>query len=96
MTAGWRWVLRLELGPIGSPDHILGWLIADRPPGQTVCRLRSPFLTAYNTFVRHEDEFVWSTYVFYDRAIARLIWLPASLLHRRIVRSSLARVRRRP
>lgn len=92
MTMGWRWVLRLRLGPPHSSDHILGWSLTERRPEQAVCQAQSSFLTAYNTFVRRDDQFVWSTYVFYDRPVARLIWPPVSLLHRPLVRLSLARV----
>ena len=86
MLAGWRLVLGLRLGPRPSPDHILGWQIASRGVDDTVCELRSGFLTAYNVFRTTDGRFVWSTFVTYDRSVARLIWLPVSLLHRFIVR----------
>lgn len=95
MRLGWRSVLRLRLGPDHSPDHILGWRVIERRPEQTVCHLRSSSLSAYNTFVSRDGQFVWSTFVLYDRPIARLLWLPASLLHRPIVRFSLAKAQRR-
>jgi hypothetical protein len=95
MLAGWRLVLRLQLGPRRSASHILCWSIIERRPNETVCSLRSPFLTAYNTFRRENGLFVWSTFVFYDRPLARLIWPPVSLLHRPLVRLALARARRR-
>lgn len=94
MTEGWRRVLRLRLERRRSPDHILGWSVTERLPERTVCRAQSPLLTAFNIFVRRDGEFVWSTYVFYDRPLARLIWRPVSLLHRPIVRFSLARAQR--
>lgn len=94
MLVGWRHVLRLRLGPRSSHDHILGWTIVHRGPDETVCQLRSPFLEAFNTF-RHEGErLVWSTFVFYQRPIARLIWPPASLVHRRLVPIALATAQR--
>lgn len=91
MLAGWRVVLGLRLGPLSSPDHILGWRIVERRPDGTVCQLRSWCIDACNTFTRDEDRLVWSTFVFYERPVARLIWPPVSLLHRPLVRMALRR-----
>ncbi len=91
MLAGWRFVLRLRLGPVHSSDHILGWHIADRNIDETVCQLGSGFLTAHNIFRRVDGTFVWSTFVSYQRPRARLIWPPVSLVHRLLVRISLRR-----
>ena len=56
-----------------------------------MCHLRSGFLDAYNTFRLIEGRLVWSTYVTYEKRIARVIWLPTSLLHRPLVRFALRR-----
>jgi hypothetical protein len=96
MVAGWRLVLRLPLGPPRSADHILGWPIVDRRPDETVCHLRSGFLDAYNTFRLVEGRLVWSTYVAYEKRIAKVIWPPASLLHRPLVRFALRRAALHP
>ena len=94
MTAGWRFVLGRKLGPRPSPEHILGWQIVDRSADEVVCHLRSGFLDAYNSFTRVDDRLVWSTFVAYERPIARLIWPPVSLLHRPLVRYGLRRAAR--
>lgn len=94
MVAGWRFVLGLRLAPRSSPDAVLGWPIIDRRPDETVCRLRSPFLSASNTFRRVDGRLVWSTFVHYDRALAKLVWPPVSLLHRPLVRIALRRAAR--
>jgi hypothetical protein len=92
MLAGWRVVLGLRLGrPITSDDHILGWRIVDRRGDLTVCQMRSSFLNAYNTFERVEQRLVWSTFVIYDRPVAKVVWPPVSLLHRPLVRIALRR-----
>ena len=85
IVAGWRFVLRLRLGPRQSPDHILGWKIIRRQPEATVLELRSSFLTAHLVFRRAETRLSWSTFVRYDRRTAAFVWPPVSLLHRRIV-----------
>jgi Protein of unknown function (DUF2867) len=91
MIAGWRFVLRLRLGPLHSPDHILGWRIVDRSADETVCQVGSGFLDAHNIFQRVDGTFVWSTFVSYERRMARVIWPPVSLIHRLLVRFTLRR-----
>ena len=91
MLGGWRLILGLRLGPRHSQDHILGWTIVDRSPDETVCQLRSRFLEARNTFQKADGKLIWSTFVTYERPIARGIWSPVSLLHRLVVRVSLRR-----
>ena len=91
MLAGWRFVLGLRLGPRSSPDHILGWRIVDQSSDETVCQLRSGFLNAYNTFRSVDGRLVWSTFVSYERPVARVVWPPVSLLHRPLVRVALRR-----
>jgi hypothetical protein len=91
MLAGWRLVLGLRLGPRHSPDHILGWRIVGRGPGETVCQLHSGFLTAQNVFRKVDGTFVWSTFVTFKRPMARIIWPPVSLLHRLLARIALHR-----
>ena len=96
MVAGWRFVLGLRLGPRRSPDHILGWHVIDCRPDETVCHLRSGFLDAHNTFRLVDGQLVWSTFVTYERPIARVIWPPVSLLHRPLVRFALRRAALHP
>ncbi|SRR5581483_4320871 len=91
MLAGWRLVLGLHLGRRSSPDHILGWQVAQQDFDKTVCQAASRFLHATNRFERIEGRLVWSTYVTYDRRIAHVIWPPVSLLHRPLVRIALRR-----
>ncbi len=45
----------------------------------------------YNTFRLVEGRLVWSTFVTYERPVARVIWPPISLLHRLLVRFALRR-----
>ena len=91
MLAGWRLVLGLRLGPRPSRDHILGWHIVERDAGSVACQLRSGFLSARNTFRKADGMLRWSTFVTYDRPIARVIWPPVSVIHRLIVHVALRR-----
>lgn len=94
LVAGWRFVLGLRLGPRDSPDHILGWRIVERRSDETVCHLRSGLINAYNTFRCVDGRLTWSTFVTYERPMARVIWPPVSLLHRPLVRVALRRAAR--
>lgn len=96
ITAGWRLVLGLRLGPRRSRDHILGWRIVDCHPEEIACQLDSWFLNGYNTFRLTDGHLIWSTFVTYERPIAKVIWPPVSILHRALVRSALRRAARHP
>jgi hypothetical protein len=89
MLAGWRFGLGLRLGPHPSPDHVLGWPVVQRHPDAVVCAADSPILSAYNTFRRDDGHVVWSTFVYYRRPIAGLIWPLAAIAHRPLVRLAL-------
>jgi hypothetical protein len=91
ILAGWRLVLGLQLGPRPSPDHILGWRMVDTRPEEVVCHARSWFLGADNIFHRADDRLVWSTFVTYERLVARALWPPVSIVHRLVVRRALRR-----
>jgi hypothetical protein len=96
MLVGWRVVLGFRLGPRPSPDHILGWRIAERRADETICQLSSGLLDASNTFRLVDGRLVWSTVVTYARPAARVIWPPVSLLHRPLVRVALRRAASSP
>lgn len=85
IVAGWRLVLGLRLGPRHSTEHVLGWKIIRDRDEEVVLESRSAFLTAHLVFRRDGTRLTWSTFVHYDQRIAAVIWLPVSLLHRRIV-----------
>lgn len=91
MLAGWRFALGLRLGPLHSPEHILGWRIEDASTDETVCQLRSKFLSAHNDFRLVDQMLIWSTFVSFERPWARIIWPPVSVIHRLLVRISLRR-----
>jgi hypothetical protein len=74
--------LRLKLGP--SPDHLLGWKIAERGENWIRIEAASWFLTGH--VVMHADEGVLSfaSFVRYDRRLAAFVWPPVSLVHRQV------------
>lgn len=82
-----RHVLRFRLGPLSSPDHLIGWRVVASEPdvvhleavgslmrGNIVCRKVPPSTVVFTTFV---------SYV--RRVPARIVWALLGPLHRRIV-----------
>jgi hypothetical protein len=74
--------LRLKLR--ASPDHLLGWKIADRGENWIRIEAASRFLTGH--VVMHVDEGLLSfaSFIRYDRQLAALVWPPVSLIHRQV------------
>jgi hypothetical protein len=74
--------LRLKLRP--SPDHVLGWRIADRGENWTRIEAASWFLTGHVVMHVDEAQISFASFIRYDRRLAALIWPPVSLIHRRV------------
>ncbi len=81
--------LRLELRP--SPEHLLGWRIADRGDNWLRIEASSWMLTGNVVFHAEDRQLSFASFVRYDRPPAALVWPPVSLIHRQI---ALALVRR--
>jgi hypothetical protein len=83
-----RHLLRLRLGPLSSPDHLLGWKILTSQPDVLHLEAVSPLLGRGAIVARRVDPTcaVVTTYLFYRRpAPARVLWKIAGPLHRRVV-----------
>jgi hypothetical protein len=85
LVAGFRFGLGLRLAPRSSPDHILGWEILEETADSITLQAQSWFLTSRLVFQLDELHLTQSTRVRYDRAIAAILWLPVSIIHRQIV-----------
>jgi Protein of unknown function (DUF2867) len=85
MLVGFRFGLGLRLGPRPSSEHVLGWSIVERGSNSVTVEARSWCLTSRLVFATGESRLSQSTYVRYDRPIARVIWPPVAVIHRRIV-----------
>ncbi len=87
---GWRFGLGLRLGP-ADPWHVLGWRIDASADNTVTVSASSPILSAQNTLTSSDALICWRTDVFYNRRVGRLVWVPAALLHQRIVPWSVRR-----
>jgi hypothetical protein len=85
LVAGFRYGLGLRFGPRSSPEHVLGWAIIDREPDSITIESRSWMLTSRLVFRTDESQVSVSTFVRYDKSIAKVLWPPVSLLHCQIV-----------
>jgi hypothetical protein len=74
--------LRLELRP--SPDHLLGWKIADRGENWIRIEAASWFLTGHVVMQIDERELALASFVRYDRRLAAFVWPAISLIHRQV------------
>jgi hypothetical protein len=73
---------RLKLRP--SPDHLLGWKIADRDDNWMRIETASWFLTGHVVMHVDDGRISLASFIRYDRALAALVWPPVSLIHRQV------------
>jgi hypothetical protein len=74
--------LRLELRP--SPDHLLGWKIAERGESWIRIEAASWFLTGHVVMHVDECQLSFASLIRYDRRLAAFVWPPVSLIHRQV------------
>jgi hypothetical protein len=81
-----RHVLRFDLGPISSPDHIIGWTIVRSDHDELVLRARGPLMHGELTLRREDDRRAsLTTRVQYcHKAAARTVWAFVGPLHRAV------------
>ncbi|MFF1924035.1 DUF2867 domain-containing protein [Streptomyces sp. NPDC058221] len=96
LVLGWRLALGLRLGPRPSPGHVLGWPVAETGPHGVVLEARSGLITARNVVTVSATGVVWSTFVRYERRIARPVWAVVAPVHHLVIPYVLARANRRP
>jgi hypothetical protein len=74
--------LRLKLR--SSPDHLLGWKIADRGDNWMRIESASWFLTAHVVMHVDQERMSFASFVRYEQWPATFIWPPISLIHRQV------------
>jgi Protein of unknown function (DUF2867) len=95
LRLGWRWGLRLGLGPYPAPGHVLGWPILDGAPDRMVLGVRSSVLGPCRLVVQVEpDRMVLTTVIRYEHRISRPVWTVVGPLHRLITRLLVTRAAR--
>ena len=84
-----RYVLRFRLGPLSSPDHVLGWTVVRSRPDLVCLQADSALISGVIVGRRpHPTRTVLTTFVVYRRRWpARVIWALVAPIHRRVARS---------
>ena len=81
----WRGVLGLRLRSQSSTEHVAGWKIGDRGEDWIRLEASSWFMTAHLVSQLDHGQLSAGTFIRYDHPIAPLIWVPASVVHRRMM-----------
>jgi len=81
-----RHVLRFRLGPLSSPDHVIGWKIVHSDPDQFVLTTDGSLMRGQLALCRQADRHaVLTTQLFFrQRATARMVWAVVGPVHRAI------------
>lgn len=83
-------LLRLKLGPPGSPDHVLGWRVRSRSDDAVVLAVRNgPGLEARIVLTASDHRLVHTMVVHNDHWYWRLLWAALAPKHRSFVRGLL-------
>lgn len=80
----WR-LLGLRLGPMPSTDHVQGWRIGWRGDDYVRLETVSWMMTASAVVCMRDGIVELGLFLRYDQPIARLVWVPVSLVHQRAV-----------
>ncbi len=93
----WRVLLGLRLSWRRTPDHVAGWLIAERGDDWLRLEAASWFMTGHLVVQAGGDQVSLVTFIRYDRRMAARIWTPLSAKHRQLapglLRQALERLR---
>ena len=80
-----RYVLRLQLSPIGTPDHLMGWKIVDADHDSIRLGAAGPLIDGVLAARRTRSVAALETSVTYRRpVVARLVWAAVGPVHRRV------------
>jgi hypothetical protein len=87
----WRFGLGLRLDPPGSPNHVLGWPIAQNQSDCITVAADSRIMSARNEIWVSDGTIRWTTAVTFNNVVGRILWAPARQIHQRIVPWSIRR-----
>lgn len=81
LALGWRVVLGLKLARGRSPEHVLGWKIITVSHDTARLEARSWLLTARKSVQVAGSRVTVTTFVHYERPLARAIWSAVAPIH---------------
>jgi len=77
-----RWVLGFPLGPWSSSEHIFGWRIVSSRRELLHLEARSTLLTGHMVWRTAQEQLVMSTFLYYQRRDASVVWAMLGNVHR--------------
>jgi hypothetical protein len=77
-----RWVLGFPLGPWSSPEHVFGWRIVSTRPDVLHLEARSTLLRGHMVWRTTDELLAMSTFLYYQRRSASLVWAILGNIHR--------------
>jgi len=90
-----RWVLRFELGPRSSPQHVLGWSIVSSSQDEVRLQTHSRLFRAVLLGTRPDPQTAKIvTALVYDDPKSSVIWSVVAPVHRQVARILLQSARR--
>ncbi len=94
LRRGW-FALGLRLGPVRSPEHVLGWEVRQSNDEYALLGATSRIgMPAELVFVGQPDGLLFATLVGHHNHLARSVWKAITPLHHRVVRGALERAGR--
>ncbi|MEP6625814.1 MAG: hypothetical protein ABJC79_15300 [Acidimicrobiia bacterium] len=91
LPLAWKFGLGLRLGSSADPARVLGWLVARSDRDLVTIVADSWMISAENSVSRDGDRLRWQTIVTYKNVIGRTVWMPARLVHQRLIRLMMGR-----
>jgi hypothetical protein len=85
IVLGWRFGLRLRLGPTRDAAHVLGWRIVGRASSDVVLAVGSPLLEARLVIQVRDKMACHLTFIRFERRLTRVLWAVAAPIHERVI-----------
>ncbi len=80
-----RHVLRFELGPWSSPEHIIGWRVIRREPEAIHIETQGTLMSGHLVVRTTTKTVTVTTFIHYNRPlVGKVVWAAVSPLHRAI------------
>lgn len=86
LLVSWR-LLGIQLAPVGTPGHVLGWRIVKNAPDFVVLQTRSGLGLTTRLVLRSDDPATlrFGTFIHCDGLIGKAAWFGVAPLHRLII-----------
>lgn len=94
LPVGWRGALGFRLGPRPSPNHVLGWRIAETEADALRLELLSPLMTGQLILHAGQSTASVTTLVAHRHSAARMLWGAIAPIHRQLMPYLLGRANR--